>query len=229
MKHEIRKAELFAIAQRLFFSAGYKAVPVADIIREAGIAKGTFYHYFESKEDLLDGTLEHFLAEPLELMQRIADDPELNGREKLQRIIDAGSTWKARNPESITGLVRMLYRDENVLLRKKLRDRQIRFIVPLFDRIIRQGTEEKIFDTPYPEEAGELLVLGMNGMNEVIAELFLTLDSLPENLDILEKKYRIMEYFICRMLGLPEGSINFGGREITLQIRGLEPAQGEHA
>ena len=45
-------------AARLFYTQGYKATGINVIIREAGIAKASFYHHFKTKEDLLVATLE---------------------------------------------------------------------------------------------------------------------------------------------------------------------------
>ena len=50
----MRKLELVQIAYRMFLTKGYENTSVDEIIEEAGIAKGTFYYYFESKELLLE-------------------------------------------------------------------------------------------------------------------------------------------------------------------------------
>jgi AcrR family transcriptional regulator len=51
---EIRRAELLAAASRLFEERGFETVTIADITEAAGVAKGTFYLYFDSKDGLLD-------------------------------------------------------------------------------------------------------------------------------------------------------------------------------
>lgn len=48
-----RRRELIATAKRLFLERGYSQTSVASIVREAGVAQGTFYLYFKSKQDLL--------------------------------------------------------------------------------------------------------------------------------------------------------------------------------
>ena len=53
-KGERRKLELLQIAYRLFLTRGYENTSVDEIIEEAGIAKGTYYYYFESKEQMLE-------------------------------------------------------------------------------------------------------------------------------------------------------------------------------
>ena len=57
-EHEERKNELLDAAQALFYQNGYETTSVAKIIDSVGIAKGTFYHYFKSKTDLLDQIVE---------------------------------------------------------------------------------------------------------------------------------------------------------------------------
>lgn len=48
-----RRRELIATAKRLFLERGYSQTSVASIVREAGVAQGTFYLYFKSKQAVL--------------------------------------------------------------------------------------------------------------------------------------------------------------------------------
>ena len=57
-KGERRKQDLLNIAYRMFIEKGYENTSVDDIIIEAGIAKGTYYYYFESKEATLEAVIE---------------------------------------------------------------------------------------------------------------------------------------------------------------------------
>ena len=49
-----RRGQILAAAVRAFAARGYDATRVGDIAREAGVAYGLVYHYFDSKEDVLD-------------------------------------------------------------------------------------------------------------------------------------------------------------------------------
>jgi len=51
--YQTRQAELCEVALKLWAERGFDQTPVEAIAREAGIAKGTFYLYFESKDALL--------------------------------------------------------------------------------------------------------------------------------------------------------------------------------
>jgi len=59
MKPELRREQILKVAAQVFARKGYHATSVSDIIEAAGIARGTFYLYFESKrlifEELVDG------------------------------------------------------------------------------------------------------------------------------------------------------------------------------
>ena len=52
-KAERTKAKLLASARKLIGERGFDRVSVEDITRDSGVAKGTFYHYFKCKEDVV--------------------------------------------------------------------------------------------------------------------------------------------------------------------------------
>ncbi len=51
---EVRLEELMNAAETLFLEKGFEATTVSDIVKQAGVAKGTYYHYFTAKTDILD-------------------------------------------------------------------------------------------------------------------------------------------------------------------------------
>jgi len=55
---EIRRNEILDAAERLLFTKGYEQMAIREIVDELQIAKGTVYHYFESKQALLMATAE---------------------------------------------------------------------------------------------------------------------------------------------------------------------------
>ncbi|MCX7678928.1 MAG: TetR/AcrR family transcriptional regulator [Spirochaetes bacterium] len=63
MNAEARKAHILKCAKKLFAEHGYYKTQISDIIREAKIARGTVYQYFENKDDLFVTLLENFYAD----------------------------------------------------------------------------------------------------------------------------------------------------------------------
>ncbi len=59
------RTHILATAFKLFFQKGYKSVTMSDLVKESGLSKGAFYHYFNSKEELynhsMDMFMEHYL------------------------------------------------------------------------------------------------------------------------------------------------------------------------
>lgn len=71
-----REAEILDAARRAFARYGYDATSIEAILEEAGISRGTLYHYFQSKENLfLSLAAEHFAGQLSELEDRLAAAP----------------------------------------------------------------------------------------------------------------------------------------------------------
>ncbi len=62
MRSDLRKSQIQDCARRLFATDGYHATTVTDIIREAGVARGTFYRHFDSKRAVFDKLLDGLFA-----------------------------------------------------------------------------------------------------------------------------------------------------------------------
>lgn len=92
---EERKAELLDTAMRLFAEKGYDNVSVRSVAREAGVAPGLAYHYFDSKQRLFDAAIAHYTEECSEGMRAVLDDRGLSLDEKLEGAIAAATDHSA--------------------------------------------------------------------------------------------------------------------------------------
>jgi AcrR family transcriptional regulator len=63
LPHDERKREIMEAAREVFSAKGYRAAGVSDILEIAGIARGTFYHYFDSKKDVFLELVESYFTE----------------------------------------------------------------------------------------------------------------------------------------------------------------------
>lgn len=68
----VRRAEVVAVATRLFAQKGYDSTTIADICEAAGVGKGALYHYIDSKEDLLIAVFDAYTVPVLKLAQEAA-------------------------------------------------------------------------------------------------------------------------------------------------------------
>lgn len=76
------KGRIISAAWRLFYEQGYENTTVEDIVYESGTSKGSFYHYFESKDTLM-GTLSDVFDEKYEELERTMP-PDMDAVEKLR-------------------------------------------------------------------------------------------------------------------------------------------------
>ncbi len=206
-KPEVRKREILDAAQNLFFQKGYENTTIQDIIDALGIAKGTFYHYFDSKTEMLDALTERITSEMCSQFAAVMNSGQ-SAIEKFNSMFRAGAAFKMENIEVFMVILKVLYRDENIIMRSRMFKRAAEKIGPLFSTIIRQGAEQGLFSTFDPDEIADLLIKIGQNLNERICELILDRTKTPEQLcTIIERKTKLYEAIMERILGAPEDSI----------------------
>ncbi|MCS6828879.1 MAG: TetR/AcrR family transcriptional regulator [Caldilinea sp.] len=210
-EYDERYAEFLDVAQRLFYQKGYDQTSVQDIIQEMGVAKGLFYHYFRSKADLLDALIERMADQAVASLQPMVNDPTLDAQTKLHRFFDSTQNWKLANKAFMLELTRVLYRDENTLMRTKIARAGVGRIAPLLADILRQGVAEGVYDVQHPEESAPILLeLGQslaNAMVDVLLNPPTAETDLEASLAALERQVRAHERAMERILGAPPCSI----------------------
>ena len=138
-KGEKRKQDLIRIAYRMFITKGYEHTSVDEIIAEAGIAKGTYYYYFESKEQMLEDVIGMMLQAEAEKAEAVLRS-DLSVPEKIVGII--ASVHPAQEEQTIEDA---LHQPENVLMHNKARERMFDLIVPILSRAAEEGVEKGLF------------------------------------------------------------------------------------
>ena len=207
--YEERKGEILDTAQQLFFQKGYDHTSVNDIITSIGIAKGTFYHYFESKEDLLDKLVSRWIHEVLPRVKKLAKRKDLNDIEKLNQYFITIRIIKVENIELMKILMRVLYKDENLLLRYKIFKKQVDLLTPEFAKVIRQGMDEGSMDPVDDEETAQLIFSLSVSLNEITVKMLLEADVKTDNIiDKIEKKLKVYERVLERIVGAEKGSVS---------------------
>ncbi|MCB9565999.1 MAG: TetR/AcrR family transcriptional regulator [Myxococcales bacterium] len=92
-----KRRRILEAASELFVAHGYRKASIGDIARRAGIAKGTFYLYFESKIDVLVATIAWEKLRSLAAFSSLFDE-SLPPRERLRRWVSTALVVVARSP-----------------------------------------------------------------------------------------------------------------------------------
>lgn len=95
-----RREEILKAAIRVFSQKGYHETSISNIIKKAGIARGTFYLYFENKRQIFDSILDNLLIEIDRCIKRIEIGKEVpNPLEQLRANLTRVFTLFVKNPE----------------------------------------------------------------------------------------------------------------------------------
>ncbi|MFV0137163.1 TetR/AcrR family transcriptional regulator [Streptomyces sp. HMX87] len=97
-----RRAELIAIGRRLFADTSYDALSMDDIARQAGVAKGLIYYYFQSKRGYYLAIIQHAVEELVSSAAGGLDRPPL---ERVHRTIDGYLRYAEHNQAAYRTIV----------------------------------------------------------------------------------------------------------------------------
>ena len=203
-----RRNEIIAVAQRLVYTKGYEQIAIQDILDELHISKGAFYHYFGSKLTLLEALIDKMKEEALQLIIPIVEDPRLPTLEKIQRFFDTAARWKTTHKTYILSLLRVWYADENAIVRQKVQVALIKQTMPLLSGIIRQGIQEGILNTPYPDQVSEIVIFLLQSLGDAFVPLLLTGQPRGDELRRAEEITAAYTDALERVLGAPKGSLH---------------------
>ena len=153
-----RRNEILDVAERLFCTWGYDNTSTNDILAEIGIARGTLYYHFKSKEDILDAMIDRILDDITAKASRIALD---ESRPVLERLT---KTVLAANVDTKTGdmILEQVHKPQNALMHAKMQERLINQLIPLFVKMITDGMKQGIMQTDYPEDTMQMLLMYSN-------------------------------------------------------------------
>lgn len=153
-----RRNEILDVAERLFCTRGYDQTSTNDILAEIGIARGTLYYHFSSKEDILDAMIDRILDEIVRRASQIALDGSIPVLERMTQTI------LASNVDTKTGdmILEQMHKPQNALMHAKMQERLLKQLIPLFTKLIEDGISQGLMQTDDPEDTIEMLLLYSN-------------------------------------------------------------------
>lgn len=151
---EDRRKEILDTAEEMFVVHGYDNTSVQQLIDKIGIAKGTFYYHFKSKEEVMDGIINRYNTKLLAAAELVVENKELTVHEKIFQAI-MYLKLEAPNGQEI---MEELHKPQNALMHQKLLNTMISGVTPILSRLVKEGIEQGIFHTPYPYESSEMLI-----------------------------------------------------------------------
>lgn len=205
--HAHRRDAFVDVAQRLIQTRGYERFSIQDVLDEMGASKGALYHYFGSKQDLLEAVVDRIAVSVDELFAPIAADPALSALDKLQRFFSMVLRWKTERKDLLVALLRVWRSDDNILVREKVVRGSAARLSPRLAEILKQGTNEGTFALECPEETAPVIVSLIFGLGETMADQFLGFQAGEVELAGVERTVVAHSRGLERILGAPPGSL----------------------
>jgi AcrR family transcriptional regulator len=206
-KPEERRSELMAAAQALFTEQGYESTSIDQIVDRVGVAKGTFYYYFDSKDDVLAAIVDDMSLTIVGLLDGIADRSDLSAIEKWEQLVLVTNNWKLARRAELMAVARVMYNDANLVWRTKFTALAMERAAPAFGKVIAQGVDEGVFATDYPDESAALVLAMLQAANGKVAELLLFPDEHDDAEEIAKRYLDALHDGIQRTLAAEPGSL----------------------
>ena len=205
--YRVRRDAFLDVARRLIQTQGYEQTSIQDVLDALDTSRGAFYHYFDSKQALLDALVERFAEEAMAAVSPILDDPHLPALRKLERTFAGIARFKADQMDLVLAILEVWTSDGNALVREKLRRLSADYLVPILSRVISQGIEEGQISATSPDETARVLVYLMQGYQDLAVEHFLARRAGTVSFEVVKRTCEAHTEAFERILGVPTGSL----------------------
>jgi AcrR family transcriptional regulator len=204
-EYALRRNEIIDAAERLVYAKGYEQMAIQDILGDLQISKGAFYHYFDSKQALLEALIERMLDKGENLILPIVQDPDLPAIDKFQKFFVVPGRWKTAHKTYVLAIAHGWYSDDNAIVRQKISTAATKRFTPALTEIICQGIQQGVFATTYPDQVARVVLSLLQDLGDTIGRMLLSDDPDQDALHNVETTLAVYSDALERILGAPKG------------------------
>lgn len=191
-----RKADIIQAARLLFLQKQYEKTTMQDIMEFLNIAKGTIYHYFSSKEELLEEVVKDIVTQNCKCLLACVHQAQGSALEKLETLTKMSNISEENKP-----ILEHLHASGNEVLHLRLLTETIVKQAPIYALLIEQGCKEGVFTTKYPLESAEFILSGIQFMTDM--------GIYPWSKEDLVRRINVFPRLIEHLLQAPPNSFQF--------------------
>ena len=192
----IRKKEILDVASKLFSEKGFDHTSTREIIDQAGIARGTLYYHFNSKEEIMDALVERTTAELFAAAKKVAADQTIPVYQRFVQSVLALHLDTSKEEH----MMDFVNKPQNALMHQKMQTAVVTEITPVLASIVEDGIQQGIFQTDYPYETMEMAIV-------YATAAFDGQELVPDSEEMLLQRVSGFFYLLERMLGVEEGKL----------------------
>ena len=188
---EERRNEIIETAGKLFEEKGYEQTQVQDIVNEIGVAKGLFYYYFKSKDEVMEELADRYADAIIDAVNKLIDK-DITTFDKINRIFQIFID----SAEKKFGIFMGILNVKNGKTHERIFFNVGKKMVPLVTELILSGNDNGECNCSDPKFITEFLVLGLfNIMNQI---------SPDEKIDYLKEKLPTIKTMILKLYNFAE-------------------------
>ena len=206
-----RRDQLLDCAEDLFFTKGYEAASIQDLMQAAGVSKGAVYHHFTSKEEVLEAISVRLAEAAAASVANIASDPSLNAVDKLNCVFQALRSRKAVEWPRFAGSYEGLFAPGNVALFHRINRAMNQVMTPLFARVLAEGVTQGLFRIADPQAVAEMILAVQGAMHPALVEAAASDGGVSgaAGAALVQTRMAQIGIAIDRLLGLSDRTIHF--------------------
>ena len=183
---EERRNEIIETAGKLFEEKGYEQTQVQDIVNEIGVAKGLFYYYFKSKDEVMEELADRYADAIIDAVNKLIDK-DISTFDKINRIFQIFID----SAEKKFGIFMGILNVKNGITHERIFFNVGKKMVPLVTELILSGNDNGECNCSDPKFITEFLVSGLfNIMNQI---------SPDEKIDYLKEKLPTIKTMILKL------------------------------
>ena len=183
---EERRNEIIETAGKLFEEKGYEQTQVQDIVNEIGVAKGLFYYYFKSKDEVMEELADRYADAIIDAVNKLIDK-DITTFDKINRIFQIFID----SAEKKFGIFMGILNVKNGKTHERIFFNVGEKMVPLVTELILSGNDNGECNCSDPKFITEFLVSGLfNIMNQI---------SPDEKIDYLKEKLPTIKTMILKL------------------------------
>lgn len=199
MKKGDKRKLILDTMQELMMNGISSTATMNDVAVKAGIAKGSIYYYFESKDQIIDSVIERCYSKSIEDAWKTAQCVNISAIEKLKAIFNM-SVYPDENHRQ-SQLLQLLHLQDDLIIHQKFCVLSVREMTPILTNIIEQGIEENILKCKYPKQYAEF----------ILSAILLALDRIliPCDREEINVKLMALAQLLEDSMSLQQGSFEY--------------------
>jgi len=204
----VRRDAFVEAATRRIQAQGYDRMSIQDVLDDTGASRGAFYHYFDSKQALLEAVIDRMGDAAIASMGGALDDPGLSAPEKFDLVFASIANYKATRYDLVMAILEVWLSDDNAIVREKFRRHVAERMAPLLATIIRQGAREGSMTVEDPDAAALVVVSLILGANELAGSLFVAYQAGTASIDSIVATFEAYRAALERILGVANRTLH---------------------